>query len=183
MDLEIIRLMRPYDPPYFSAQEVNADSHRIICFDLNEFGFGDAIAWVRNIHQLGDEDEAIIIPCIMILTAPAPERALSTEQIEEVINAGAILYERPTNSPNVSTHSILLDLERRIRNSESPLEVEAEKRPYADLMHKPLAYGETETDEADLELFANPLAQIDDESFKRLLKRMEMRDGSWEKDD
>jgi hypothetical protein len=52
---------------------------------------------------------------------------------------------------------------------------------------EPLAEFPLHGDEAktryDLEVFANPPYQLDEESFKRLENRMQMKDSDWQKDD
>ena len=181
MNLEIIKLIDPRDSFYETVEQLNADAHKILCFDLEEFPFKAAIAWINRIREFDDEEGDVIIPCTMLLTAL--ESTLSSTQIEEALNAGTVLYERPTNSSNVSALKILFDLEREIKNSESAVEVDTEKRSGPHLGYNPLSHGEADIDGDDFELFANPIAQIDDESFKRLLERLQMRDNSWKKDD
>lgn len=69
MNLEIIKLIDPRDSFYETVEQLNADAHKILCFDLKEFPFEEAIAWIKHIREFDDEEGDVIIPCTMLLTA------------------------------------------------------------------------------------------------------------------
>jgi hypothetical protein len=164
---------------------------KVLCFDLYEFKVSQAASRIRFLRGLYTHDKYIeeldrfvrevVTPCTVFLRPS--EKTLSPEETQEVSEVGAILYEyRRSGAEEADNEAVLRaleELDRQIDKGEVTLDAAAETGQTEWRFQDP--YGEAEA--TDLGVFANPPYRLTEQSFDRLVKRMNMPDSSWDKDD